>query len=353
LLPSASAMANALATHYPVPSVALLSDYWWWWQSGSAVDALLTFSHVSGSQQYTDLLANTLLSQATSTNDFMTVHATGNDDQAWWALAALTAAENGVPERGVPWTTLAQNVFDEQRERWDEDRCNGGMKWKVVEGDDGWHYKSSIANGLFFQLAARLAAATQSEEALEWADKAYEWVVSVGLIDPEYNVFDGTDDAKETGCVDVNHIQWSYNVGVFMYGSAVMAAHTRSELWTNRTRGFIESAKRNFIKDGRLFEQQCEGKEGDEACNVDQVSFKGTLARWLGATAALLPEVERDARFVINEAVNAVQEEWSAADEDVMAHFSALEVVDAGMRANGMQVGGSGMIGAEKVGRRG
>ncbi|KAF9690699.1 hypothetical protein EKO04_011493 [Ascochyta lentis] len=350
LISTAGAFASSLRATYPDPGLALFAEPIWWWQSGSAVDALLTYTSTTGDSQYATLLSNTLITEATGTNDFMTVHATGNDDQAWWALAALTAAETNLAPTGpVPWATLAQNVFQEQTTRWDKDKCNGGMKWKILEGDgtDGWHYKSSIANGLFFQMAARLALHTSSADIQAWAEKSYDWTVSVGLISPEFDVYDGTDDAKgENGCVDVNHNMWSYNVGVFMYGSAVMAKRTNDDKWMERTKGFIASAKRNFVNEetGELWEAKC---EGDGSCDSDQVSFKGTLARWLGATAELLPELRESVQDIMG-AASSMATAGTTEGLGAIASFNQLEAVDAGLRLQG--VGGKqGTIGAREM----
>ena len=354
LLSHAGLYASSLRSIYPDQNLALFAEPIWWWQSGSAVDALLTYTSTTGDTQYAKLLSNTLITEATGTNDFMTVHATGNDDQAWWALAALTAAEtNFAPTGPVPWATLAKNVFQEQTARWDNDKCNGGMKWKILQGDgtDGWHYKSTIANGLFFQMAARLALLTSSADVKAWAVKSYDWTVSVGLISPEFDVYDGTDDAKgENGCVDVNHNLWSYNVGVFMYGSAVMAKLTGEEEWLDRTKGFIASAKRNFVNEetGELWEAKC---EGDGSCDSDQVSFKGTLARWLGATADLLPDLRESVGDIMHGASNMATAGTIATEaQGAISTFNQLEIVDAGLRLQG--VGGKeGMIGIKRDAR--
>ena len=347
LLKTAGTYASSLRATYPDQGLALFAEPIWWWQSGSAVDALLTYSSASGDSQYNTLLANTLITEGTPANDFMTVHATGNDDQAWWALAALTAAETNLAPTGpVPWATMAQNVFQQQTTRWDKDKCNGGMKWKILEGDgtDGWHYKSTIANGLFFQMAARIALLTGDADIRAWAVRSYDWTVSVGLINPQFDVYDGTDDAKgENGCVDVNHNMWSYNVGVFMYGSAVMAKLTGEEEWLGRTKGLIASAKRNFVnaETGELWEAQC---EADGSCDSDQVSFKGTLARWLGATAELLPELEGSVVEIIGGA-SGMATARTEEDMGAITSFNHLEIVDAGLRVQGFG-GKGGMIGA-------
>lgn len=343
LLTSASSLAASLKSSYPNPSIALLPRPYWWWQSGSTIDALLTYGGATGDRQYEALLQNTILSQKTGTNDFMTPDATGNDDQAWWALAAMTAAENGVPQAGdVSWLDMARNVFNVQKSRWDSSLCGGGMRWKVLEGNgrDGWYYKNSITNGLFFQLAARLAKFTGDADAQAWAEKAYDWAAGVGLIDGNFNVYDGADDLR--GCAISDHTQWSYNVGVFLHGAAVMAAYTRDPKWTARTRGFIGSAKRTFVQQetGALFEQRCQAAG---TCNTDQVSFRGTLARWLGASALMLPEVRADVAGIIDGAAVAVQRGGTSGLGPIES-FTGLEVMSASLRTQG--IGGlEGVIG--------
>jgi mannan endo-1,6-alpha-mannosidase len=166
---------------------------------------------------------------------------------------------------------------------------NSGMKWKIQPGADGYHYKSTIANGLAFQLAARLARFTGNQQYLQWAGNAYNWTQSVGLIDKNFNVFDGTDDAKSTGCVDVNHDQWSYNVGAFMYGAAALFDMTGDQMWSDRTAGLIGNAVSTFFDSKIMFEKICE-KGG--TCNVDQLSFKAYLSQWMAGTAVLIPSFQ-------------------------------------------------------------
>ncbi|KAE8864231.1 hypothetical protein PTNB73_05116 [Pyrenophora teres f. teres] len=358
LLSSVTTFAASLKASFPNPGLALLPQPYWWWQSGTAVDALLVYGETTGDRQYENMIKDTILSQATPTSDFMTVDATGNDDQSWWALAALTAAENSLPQSGpMPWQNLSQNVLNDQKKRWTDSpgRCKGGMRWKIVEASDevGYKYKSAITNGLFFQLAARLGALNNDTDSLDWAEKSYNWSTSVGLVDKDFNVYDGTDE--KNGCADLNHNQWSYNVGVFLYGSAVMASYTKDSVWVDRTRGFIASANRTFTdpKTGALFESKCEGQtDPANACNSDQVSFKGILARYLGATAKILPEVQEDVEEIMHRAANAGQidaTQRTSKPTTVIDTFNKLEVAGASLRLQGVS-GSDGMIG---VGRKG
>jgi mannan endo-1,6-alpha-mannosidase len=271
------------------PGGGLPAPYYWW-EAGGLLGGMLDYWHYTGDASFNAAVTQGLLSQIGAGNDFMTAQTDGNDDQGWWALAAMSAAEYGLPTpAGAPsWLALAQNVHNEFVSRWDTTRCNGGMKWKIQANADGYHYKSSIANGVFFQLSARLAKFTQDPKYADWASKSFAWMQSVGLIDKNYNVFDGTDDSKGTGCVDVDHDQWSYNVGIFLYGSAVMQAYTGNSTWADRTNGLLK-ATGTFFDGNVMFESKCE-KAG--TCNVDQLSFKAYLSRWLVATSIAVPSTQ-------------------------------------------------------------
>ncbi|KNG46721.1 glycoside hydrolase family 76 protein [Stemphylium lycopersici] len=358
LLGTAPQLAASLKTSFPDPNLALLPQPYWWWQSGTTVEALLTYTSVVGDLQYEPLIESTILSQATPSNDFLTVDATGNDDQAWWGLAAVSAAENKFPvtSGNVAWIDLARNVYEQQKTRWGNEKkgesCGGGLGWKIAKGDgnDGYFYKNGITNGLFFQLATRLARLsaqaneTTSQDIGDWADKVYTWSKDVGIVSNEFDVFDGTDE--KNGCIDLNHNRWSYNVGVYMYGCAVMAAHTGEDKWVERTKGFIDSANRTFVnpETGALWEQKC---EGDGSCDTDQVSFKGLLARWLGATAEILPEVSQDAKGIVSRAATAVMNGTTQGLGPIDS-YNALEITTASLRTQGVK-GEGGMIGARKA----
>lgn len=334
----ASLFASELVNTFSDPGQALLpSDGRWdypWWEGGPVTEALVTYYAETGDSQYNNIIETTLLSQATEDNNFLQAECTGNDDQVWWALAALAAAESGMTSSyGMPFSHFARVVFEEQKRRWDWSSCGGGMKFKIKSSDVGYHYKSTIANGLLFQLAARIAMFENDSESQGWAEMIYDWTEGVGLISKDYAVFDGTDDASE--CVGINHDQWSYNVGVFMYGSVVMAALTGEAKWVERTRGFVQAAKRDFTRssDGALWEPRCD----PDYCNNDQVAFKGSLARWLGGTAVLMPELKPQIFAMISRTVPMVQALQTTNIEQLrpIDAFTSLEVMDALMRVRG------------------
>ena len=117
----------------------------------------------------------------------------------------------------------------------------------------------------------------------------YNWTSTIGLIDPLYNVFDGTDEL--INCSELDHHQWTYNVGVFLYGAAVLQNYTNSsDIWVERTNGLLAATSTFFspFQNGTsiLFEATC---ELDYSCNVDQLSMKAYLARWMAGTSLMAP----------------------------------------------------------------
>lgn len=97
------------------------------------------------------------------------------------------------------------------------------LRWQVYPFLSGYDYKNSIANGCFFNLGARLARYTNNNTYADIAEKAWDWTTGVGLIDENYRIYDGAH--IETNCTDINRIQFSYNMGVWTLGAAMMYNH--------------------------------------------------------------------------------------------------------------------------------
>jgi hypothetical protein len=148
-------------------------------------------------------------------------------------MAAMTAAElkfRDPPANEPQWLSLAQAVFNTQAARWDDTTCNGGLRWQIFTFNNGYSYKNSISNGCFFNLASRLAKYTGNKTYSDWAEKTFDWVQKVGLIDDKYYIYDGSSDLQD--CTEVNHVQYSYNAGVFLLGAANMYNYVRLSFFT-------------------------------------------------------------------------------------------------------------------------
>lgn len=94
------------------------------------------------------------------------------------------------------------------------------LRWQVYPYLTGYDYKNSIANGVFFNIAARLAKYTDNTTYSEHAEKTWDWATGVGFIDANYNIYDGAH--IETNCTDINKVQFSYNSAVWLLGAANM-----------------------------------------------------------------------------------------------------------------------------------
>lgn len=135
----------------------------------------------------------------------------------------MQAAERGFenpPSSQPQWLELAQGVFNSQAARWDNQNCNGGLRWQIFTFNNGFNYKNTISNGCMFHIAARLARYTGNSSYADWAEKTYKWTESVGLISPDYKFYDGAN--VEGNCTSVDHIQWTYNAGIYLAGAAYM-----------------------------------------------------------------------------------------------------------------------------------
>ncbi|EAQ85982.1 hypothetical protein CHGG_07235 [Chaetomium globosum CBS 148.51] len=287
-----------------------LPDPYFWWEAGAMFGTLIDYWALTGDDSYNAITAQALLHQGTENGDFKPRNQTrtlGNDDQGFWGMAAMSAAENKLPDPPPDqpqWLALAQSLFNQFASRWDEEACGGGLRWQIFTFNNGFNYKNSISNGCFFNIAARLARYTGNETYAEWADKIFAWEEKVGLITEDHTVRDGVHvniDTKTCESMDPN--RWTYNAGIFLHGAAVMYNHTNaSSIWQTRVDGLLQSARATFFNDdGVVFEQLC---EPSGFCNNDQRSFKGYLTRWLAGTTqmapytfdAIHPLLENDAR---------------------------------------------------------
>ena len=203
-----------------------LPQPYYWWECGAMFGSLLDYYFYTGDDQYNDLVTQGLLFQAGPTNDFMPDNQTkteGNDDQGFWGMAVLSAAEQKFPNPPPDkpqWLALAQAVFNLQAGRWDTQFCNGGLRWQIFTFNTGYDYKNTISNGVFFNMGARLAMYTGNQTYADWAEKAWNWTQDVGMMSPDYHVFDGAHTTLN--CTDINRQQWSYQAGVYLLGAANM-----------------------------------------------------------------------------------------------------------------------------------
>ncbi|KAF7554044.1 hypothetical protein G7046_g6923 [Stylonectria norvegica] len=268
-----------------------LPDPYFWWEAGAMFGTLIDYWWITGDETYNNVTTQAMLHQVGKDEDYMPTNQTrteGNDDQGFWAMAAMTAAENKFPDppsSEPQWLALAQAVFNEYVTRWDTDHCDGGMRWQIFTFNSGFNYKNSISNGCFFNIAARLARYTGNSTYGDWATKVWEWEQDAGLISNSSQVFDGVT-IGDNNCSSTDVVQWTYNAGIFLHGAAVMYNYTEKDTWKTRVDDMLNTTATKFYKDSIMYEQFC---EESKVCDNDQQSFKGYLTRWLAATTQLAP----------------------------------------------------------------
>lgn len=219
-----------------------LPDPYYWWEAGAMFNALIDYWYYTGDDQYNKITTQAMQWQIGEYNAYMPTNQSaslGNDDQAFWGMAAMSAAENKFPDlptegefSGPSWLALAQAVFNTQAPRWNNKTCGGGLNWQIYEFNQGYTYRNTISAGCFFNIASRLYKYTENSTYMEWAERTWDWETSVGFITKDLNFYDGADERKkknaQTGewlggnCTLLDKVQWTYNLGVHLAGAAAL-----------------------------------------------------------------------------------------------------------------------------------
>lgn len=330
------------ATGTPPTAVGTLPAPLYWWEAGAVWGGLIDYATYSNDTSYNPTVTQALLAQVGPDNNYMPpayYASLGNDDQAFWATSCLSAVEYEFPvpagNASTLWLDLAEAVFNTQWPRWDTTTCGGGLKWQIFTYNAGYDYKNSISNGGFFQISARLARYTGNQTYVDWAEKAWDWMTAVGLIDQDYNVYDGTND--QINCTQLDHTVWTYNPSMLLYGTAMMYNYTNgSQLWENRTTGLLNAIERSMfsafpnatnmyvsstssphhssitmlilVPTKRMYEPAC---EPSGTCDPDQFSFKAYLSRWMAKASIVAPYLSTQVTALLSRTALAVAQSCS------------------------------------------
>jgi len=265
---------------------------YYWWEGGAMMGTYIDYWHLTGDSSYNKVVMEGMLHQVGANEDYQPDNHTaslGNDDQGFWGMSAMLAAENkfpNPPEDKPQWLSLAQAVWNTQADpdRHDE-HCNGGMRWQIPFSNQGYEYKNTIANGIFFNLGARLARYTDNETYAEHAEDTWNWIWGVNYINhDDWRVYDG--GTIDYNCTDLHKATFSYNFAVLLQGCAFMYNFTEEKKWEDRAHNLLDSGLKNFFSRGAHWETPC---EGGKTCTTDMLSFKGYVARWLSVVAQIMP----------------------------------------------------------------
>lgn len=168
--------------------------------------------------------------------------------------------------------------------------CGGGLR-EVIQSNNLTLYsiKDTLSVGLFFQLAARLAVQTYNTTYSSWAQTAWNWATSVGLVNTaSWAVYTSVSAATNCSSSSIDRTQWSAVSASFLYGSSLMYNFTNSQSWVNAVQGLLNTLNSTFFQQygpNTLIESACVGG----ACNNMQMSFAALTAQWVARTGNTAP----------------------------------------------------------------
>ncbi|KAH3660575.1 hypothetical protein OGAPHI_007161 [Ogataea philodendri] len=279
-------------------TIGMFTNPYYWWEAGGAWGSMIDYWYFLENNTYEETIKQALLYQVGENDDYIPLNQStteGNDDQAFWGIAAIQAAERNFtnPSDDQPqWLYLAQAVFNTMAWRWDTDSCNGGLRWQIFPWNSGYDYKNSVSNAGLFHIGARLARFTGNDSYVDWAEKVYDWLVGVKFVNESNSYYFAYDGANiDDNCSSVTKYQWTYNAGMLLSGCAYLYNYTGEDIWKERTLGYLNGLFVFTPQDGNYILQET-ACQGSGTCNNDQRSFKAYLSRFLGLTAVLVPETQ-------------------------------------------------------------
>jgi mannan endo-1,6-alpha-mannosidase len=192
-----------------------------------------------------------------------------------------------------------------------------------------------IANGIFFNLGARLARYTGNDTYAKYANETWDWIEKIGFLNNEtYAVYDGAH--VEDNCTDINKQEFSYNNAVFTLGAAHMYNYTDgSELWKNRVQKLVDHGLSYFFPDNIAVEPSCETAR---TCTTDMQSFKGFVHRWYATATTIAPFIADQVLPVLSDSANAAIKTCTAGSNGRQCGFVWTNATNDGLLGAGEQM---------------
>lgn len=272
-----------------------------WWNSANVITALTDYMRLSGSKQYTVVLANTYthaqitvpkaqqvdsLEKMTGFPGFLNTY---YDDEGWWALAWIDAYDL---THDIRYLATAQTIFDDMAGGWN-DTCGGGIWWSKDRT-----YKNAIANELFFSVAAHLTnrVPADRERYAGWAAKEWQWFAGSGMINERHLVNDGLTIDKTSGaCRNNGKTVWTYNQGVLIGALAEWSKSDQQPAVLDQARLIADASLTQLTDKDGILHDTCEPN-----CGPDGVQFKGIFMRNLRALDVVAPDPRYRTLFASN-----------------------------------------------------
>jgi predicted alpha-1,6-mannanase (GH76 family) len=314
---SPTAQSCALATERAILAEEALHTHFWnattglfdnalWWQNGCSLEVMSHHALLAGNQSLRTRVTADIADMFGKTSNMSRGGPTLTgyyDDEAWWALGWLRAWEL---TGNTSYINRTHTIFEHQIDvAWNASSCLGGMMWQgYIYSEKRWGnpYKGAITNELFLMITAKMAVLGPPEARsryAEWAQRAWAWFSSSGLIGDKGLINDGLDTfaGHEDICRNNNQTAWTYNQGVILGGLGYMWELTADDGVLQTAAGIINATLAHLVhstatsESRDVLKEPCEGGwMAYQECSQDAVQFKGVFIRYLGM---LLDLVER------------------------------------------------------------
>jgi predicted alpha-1,6-mannanase (GH76 family) len=305
-----SAWTCALATERAILAQDALREHFWnetsglwdetlWWQNACSLEVMshhaLFAANDSLRQRVEADVANLYAKTSNMSRGGPTL--TGYyDDEEWWALGWLRAWEL---TGNASYANRTRIIFEHQIDAaWNESSCGGGLMWQgfiYSENRFGNPYKGAITNELFLMITAKMAVLGPPADRghyADWAQRAWAWFRSTGMIGEKSLINDGLDTfaGHEDICRNNNQTAWSYNQGVILGGLAYMWELTAEDSLLETAASIVNATLVHLVHSDKPGEighdvlmEPCEGRWMDyQECSQDALQFKGVFVRYLG-----------------------------------------------------------------------
>ncbi|KAH6632186.1 glycoside hydrolase [Chaetomium tenue] len=203
-----------------------------WWTNALVWSSMIDYWRYTGDDTYNKVTVEGLIFQSgpslrqpfIPTNYSISI---ANDEQGLWGMAAMQAAEvdfPSPPQVEPSWIELAKAVFDTQAARFSAEKtCGGGLRWAISPSSAIWDTKNTASTAMFLSLGARLYRFTNNETYAEWAERSWNWLTDVGLLDDELNAWDAAIDANRN-CSAIVKVRSSNTAGILIQAAAYMTS---------------------------------------------------------------------------------------------------------------------------------
>lgn len=250
-----------------------------WWNAANAIEALIDYSLLTGTNSFSSVITNTYERNVKS-KFFSNYY----DDEGWWALAWIKAYDLTRDKR---YLGSAETIFEDICKGWD-DVCGGGLWWKKDRT-----YKAAIQNELFLTVATRLFERKADATYLDWANKEWDWFQKSGMLNAQSLVNNGLNDA----CQNDGKPAWTYNQGVIlgalveMYKIELSSDETGATRFLQQAQAIADAAITTLVNENGILVEPCEANNG---CDGNGTQFKGIFMRNLGYLCRTLGEENKD-----------------------------------------------------------